>query len=363
MNRPKTRLRHAAPARAGSRGQTRRHVRRIHGVHQRAAARRDRRRHSNSSRSPELRPSGSAFRTEPRVAEWCRGRLDHDRARPGVQRLPLGRRAAARRGRDRVRDELRQRAPVDSRRAQGPAVRAAVPDPPPRPRPGQGSGAAQANARGRTDSTWSPPGRPSGRSESRRTWRSSGGSADAPRISRSPSRAQDDRPVNVEGSGGLRMRFGVEPDALVADIREVERVCREEEPRPGARVHRATSSRSPTPDTRPARRASSRCCSAGTRGWREHAGARRADSVLEAITAQARSFTVRIGSARPSGTRRSTRGHPPADPAAARRARVTALRSGRVTLNADDDGGQDWPTPRPTSGSRPTSPSDARGSS
>ena len=37
-------------------------------------------------------------------------------------------------------------------------------------------------------------------------------------------------PVNVEGSAGLRIRFGVEPSALLADIRECERVCAEEEP-------------------------------------------------------------------------------------------------------------------------------------
>ena len=42
----------------------------------------------------------------------------------------------------------------------------------------------------------------------------------------------DDRAVNVEGSVGLRMRFGVKPDALVADIRECARVCREDEPDP-----------------------------------------------------------------------------------------------------------------------------------
>ncbi|MGH3281215.1 MAG: TIGR04141 family sporadically distributed protein, partial [Trebonia sp.] len=37
---------------------------------------------------------------------------------------------------------------------------------------------------------------------------------------------------NVEGSVGLRMRFGVEPGALVADIRECARVCRDEQPDP-----------------------------------------------------------------------------------------------------------------------------------
>lgn len=41
-----------------------------------------------------------------------------------------------------------------------------------------------------------------------------------------------DRAVTVEGAVGLRMRFGVEPAALVADIRECARVCQEEEPDP-----------------------------------------------------------------------------------------------------------------------------------
>ena len=42
--------------------------------------------------------------------------------------------------------------------------------------------------------------------------------------------ARDDRPVNIEGSTGLRTRYAVDPQKLIADIREVERVCREEEP-------------------------------------------------------------------------------------------------------------------------------------
>jgi uncharacterized protein (TIGR04141 family) len=36
--------------------------------------------------------------------------------------------------------------------------------------------------------------------------------------------------IKVAGAAGLQMRFGVPPDALVADIREIERVCRERKP-------------------------------------------------------------------------------------------------------------------------------------
>ena len=42
--------------------------------------------------------------------------------------------------------------------------------------------------------------------------------------------ARDNREVSVEGSAGLRTRYAIDPDKLIADIREVERVCREENP-------------------------------------------------------------------------------------------------------------------------------------
>jgi uncharacterized protein (TIGR04141 family) len=42
--------------------------------------------------------------------------------------------------------------------------------------------------------------------------------------------SRDDRPVIVQGSVGLQMPFGIAPEALVADIREVERICCEEAP-------------------------------------------------------------------------------------------------------------------------------------
>jgi uncharacterized protein (TIGR04141 family) len=89
----------------------------------------------------------------------------------------------------------------------------------------------RANARGRTDSTVVVAGAPVwmlGVAENVEIIRRIGGRAKSLKVTFS----SDDREVNVEGSVGLRMRFGVEPEALVADIRECARVCREEEPDP-----------------------------------------------------------------------------------------------------------------------------------
>lgn len=90
----------------------------------------------------------------------------------------------------------------------------------------------RANARGRTDSTLVAAGAPVwtlGVAENVEIIRRIGGRAKDFKVTFS---ARDSRDVNVEGSVGLRMRFGVEPDALVADIRECARVCQEEQPDP-----------------------------------------------------------------------------------------------------------------------------------
>jgi uncharacterized protein (TIGR04141 family) len=90
----------------------------------------------------------------------------------------------------------------------------------------------RANARGRIDSTVVAAGAPVwmlGVAENVEIIRRIGGRAKDLKVTFS---SADDRAVNVEGSVGLRMRFGVKPDALVADIRECARVCREEEPDP-----------------------------------------------------------------------------------------------------------------------------------
>jgi uncharacterized protein (TIGR04141 family) len=89
----------------------------------------------------------------------------------------------------------------------------------------------RANARGRTDSTVVAAGAPVwmlGVAENVEIIRRIGGRAKDLKVTFS----SDDREVNVEGAVGLRMRFGVEPDALIADIRECARVCQEEQPDP-----------------------------------------------------------------------------------------------------------------------------------
>jgi uncharacterized protein (TIGR04141 family) len=90
----------------------------------------------------------------------------------------------------------------------------------------------RANARGRIDSTVVAAGAPVwtlGVAENVEIIRRIGGRAKDLKVTFS---SADGRSINVEGSAGLRMRFGVKPDALVADIRECARVCREEEPDP-----------------------------------------------------------------------------------------------------------------------------------
>ncbi len=90
----------------------------------------------------------------------------------------------------------------------------------------------RANACGRIDSTVVAAGAPVwmlGVAENVEIIRRIGGRAKDLKVTFS---SADDRAVNVEGSVGLRMRFGVKPDALVGDIRECARVCREEEPDP-----------------------------------------------------------------------------------------------------------------------------------
>ena len=87
-------------------------------------------------------------------------------------------------------------------------------------------------ARGRTDSTVIPGGSPVwalGVMEYAEIVRRLGGPVTGLNVAFS---AQDSRPVRAEGSVGLRMHFGVKPEDLVADIREIARVCAEENPHP-----------------------------------------------------------------------------------------------------------------------------------
>lgn len=194
------------------------------------------------------------------------------------------------------------------------------------------------NARGRTDITWVAAGAPVwmlGVAENVEIIRRIGGRAKDLKVTFI---ATGDRGVNVEGAGGLKMRFGVEPDALVSDIRECARVCREERPDPTLEFIEYIQ---PVGD-------------AALRGMLDgelekllagavtDAGERLVPvvpaSVLE-FFGQAHSLTVKIGYARPAPV-------PPLDLEDILRAarsqcageRVKALRGGRISLNADARG-------------------------
>jgi uncharacterized protein (TIGR04141 family) len=87
-------------------------------------------------------------------------------------------------------------------------------------------------ARGRTDSTVVPGGAPAwtlGIAENAEIIRRIGGCA---KELKTTFGVRDERDVNVEGGVGLRTRYAVTPDGLIADIREIARICRDEEPDP-----------------------------------------------------------------------------------------------------------------------------------
>lgn len=194
------------------------------------------------------------------------------------------------------------------------------------------------NARGRTDSTVIAAGAPAwmlGNAENLEIIRRIGGRAKDLKVTFS---SRDDRPVNVEGSVGLKMRFGVEGEALIADIRECARVCREEEPDPALAF---VDWIQPVADA---------LLIAGLDAELEELLAGTADAAAGRLVpvvptqvldyyGQAHSFTVQIGRARPVVVPalemdcflRRTRLQRPGE-------RVKALRSGRVYLNVDRDG-------------------------
>jgi uncharacterized protein (TIGR04141 family) len=198
------------------------------------------------------------------------------------------------------------------------------------------------DGRGRTDSTLVAAGAPVwtlGITENVEIIRRIGGRA---KDLKTTFGARDDRSVNVEGSTGLRTRYAVEPDKLIADIREIERVCREEEPDPAfefvAHVQPVAD-----PDALAALDGELEALLA----WDD------ADLAAEYLVPvvpgsvlkhyhEARSISVKIGGARatvPHGTLTLDD--------ILRRARLqddgtrlAALRKGRVTLNSDEDGRQ-----------------------
>jgi uncharacterized protein (TIGR04141 family) len=192
------------------------------------------------------------------------------------------------------------------------------------------------DARGRTDSTLVPAGAPVwtlGIAENVEIIRRIGGRAKDLKVTFS----RGNRPVNVEGSAGLRMRFGVEPSGLVADIRECERVCVEEEPDQALSFVEYVQPVADT-GTKDDLDAELERLLAGSPDAAEHLTPVVPTSVLEHF-GQAHSFTIRIGGARPPAVPildladflRRTRPQRDGE-------RVTVLRGGHVTLNADDQG-------------------------
>ena len=189
-------------------------------------------------------------------------------------------------------------------------------------------------ARGRTDSTVIPGGSPVwalGVAEYAEIVRRLGGPVTGLNVTFS---AQDSRPVRAEGSVGLRMRFGVRPEDLVADIREIARVCTEENPHPALEFVEHIQ---PVADQRTTEEVEARLD--GLLGGDDADG----ELVLAVPTcalaefADARTFVVAIGSVASSPvsfleaedflrrTRLQQAGR-----------RIAALRQGRVTMYADE---------------------------
>lgn len=193
----------------------------------------------------------------------------------------------------------------------------------------------QPGTRGRTESTLVPAGAPVwtlGVTENADIVGRIGGIAKDLQVTF----AADGRKVRVKGGAGLHMRWGVMPDALLSDIREVERICREEVPDDALAfidyVQPVASGKSAGLDA----------ALDDLLGDEANAAAHVVPVVPMAALDEfphARSFTFRIGStstgpfpwleARHFLTR--TRVQP-----AGRRA--SALRDGRVWMNGDDDG-------------------------
>jgi uncharacterized protein (TIGR04141 family) len=191
-------------------------------------------------------------------------------------------------------------------------------------------------ARGRTDATVIPGGLPIwtlGVEEHAQIVRRLGGRLGNMKVTFS---SQDDRPVGAEGSVGLRMRFGVLPEDLVGDIREVARVCAQEQP------HRSLEFvEHIQPVSEPETLAALDADLEGLLGGDD------ADAALVPVVptsalvdyGQARSFTIKIGNALPQRVLslelhdflRRTRRQRPGE-------RMAALRAGRVQMYRYEDG-------------------------
>ena len=196
------------------------------------------------------------------------------------------------------------------------------------------------DGRGRTDSTLVAAGAPVwtlGITENVEIIRRIGGRA---KDLKTTFGARDNRQVVVEGSTGLRTRYAIDPHMLVADIREVERVCREEEPDPAFGFVEHVQ-----PVTDPDTLADLDAEFEELLGWDADVAAEYVLPVVPASVLKhyhdAHSLTVKIGTA-------STLRHGALElDDILRRTRVqsdggrlAALRNGRVTLNSDEDGRQ-----------------------
>lgn len=194
------------------------------------------------------------------------------------------------------------------------------------------------DARGRTDSTLVAAGAPVGMlgvAENVEIIRRIGGKASGDL--KVTFAAQTGRKVKIEGAAGLRMRFGVAPGDLIADIRECARVCAEEEPRPALEFIEYIQ-----PITDPVL----------TGVLDSELGELLTDDCENVVPVvptalldrydEAHSLTIRLGGHRtiPVATfglddiLRCVRNRPPDD-------RTGALRTGRIILNRDDNGTDD----------------------
>ena len=189
-------------------------------------------------------------------------------------------------------------------------------------------------ARGRTDSTVIPGGSPVwalGVTEYAEIIRRLGGPVSGLGVTFS---ANDDRPVKAEGSVGLRMRFGVKPEDLVADIQEIARVCTEENPHPALEFVEHIQ---PVADQLTIRDLDARLDALLGPGGADGDLVPVVPTAVLADFKDARAFTVAIGSTSSSPVPflkledflRRTRLQRPAQ-------RITALRKGRVTMFADE---------------------------
>jgi uncharacterized protein (TIGR04141 family) len=148
--------------------------------------------------------------------------------------------------------------------------------------------------------------------------------------------SRDNRAVRAEGSAGLRMRLGVDPEDLVSDIREIARICEHEHPHPALEFVEHIQ---PTRDPKTLAELDARLDALlGDDGAAGELAPVVPTSALD-DSRWACTFAIRIGTARPvlvhslevAHFRQRTRLQP-----AGRR--VAALRNGQVRMFSDEEG-------------------------